>query len=1177
MAEKRHLEAVGAVTYNKLPRLDVEPGHVLAAGLCRSSALPGYASENHYSYNGSYFTYPLQCHEGPKSLTHWTPTEAYPHCTGSAVSQQLRTEKALCMLYRHEAESVGARGQTPVHEKGNGCMARDALTAQEKWANYMGHAGVVQQGWMHGYPAQHSPRMPVGFPTLAVPKPVYRNHGYSVESDYSPKGSLALGMQVESVPKRSPGAEWALSPSGHPVHVGSPSCGPAVSKKSVVSDSGFLPLHQGPKDASMSSASFSAFGRVFEKCQEMSNTSFLETSYPAVYNSQKNIPEAHGGSPGKHAWSKLPPSASSLTNPQNLMYQDRSTACYPLTSYPLTSHDQMLLYHQSYAQAEKPNSLFPSPACKGFGSRGGEDPQLLAGSYLTQTPRSYYPSHLESYLYRSAGPPPVTSPGLQPLREHEPQQSARSKVDLVQETPISACALSEKDSYCGSFSSRDGLLDWREGEHVAGLTNESFQSKRATPQHQVFQGHHSVDKLPGFDGLGPVQEATCRVGLGQLEKARAKGEEPSYSPKNSALTSEGKKRNARVCTAESEACVVISDSPVTSHDSCPKEDPPKNIPGGSCSSFQNMLQSPEHKMVVVNRPEEPLLPPSSPPMPVINNVFSLAPYQEYLEGSAESAEIPLSKSCQTEEPSLDSLGRSMEGGGSPQPDSVGSSKASRVQPSEGKEMAYTVIAEVSNSDPSGKSAGTEGGSGDCAGTWESCQVKLLLPSEPVSSRQFLIGCANGGVEGLATEGHALDLSFKMEGVVDVPSLQRQPGKTEAVARGSSKSAKGKEMKEKLNKRQETNLQLPMKSDSVGKSNFHSSATFLYKKFKIPKSHATGAGSAVQPSSSSFQLSSHIFALASDFSLQQDLEQAATEQTGLQIQQSLHPAAMRQNSLPVQQSFYPAAMRQNSPPAQQSLHQGVTQPETPLLPQNGFNKLSDASKARLSHEPAGSPALVESQVLLPTSSKSNGQQNTPRQHFTTLHTSVCAIISCSVSASSPEQLKEWLEKAESKEGLQEKVAGSGKARNGSKASEAPTPSKGKEIWLAFKDMAVSLNKLLSQLETILFTCKCPFPHVIRAGTIFIPIHVVKKTLFPNLSSVSVDHVLQDHKVELRPTTLSEERLLRDLELKSCTSRMLKLLALKQLPNIYPDLLNLHWHDCVKQQLGPSSQAGLHTSK
>uniref|UniRef100_A0A8C3DL55 Uncharacterized protein n=1 Tax=Corvus moneduloides TaxID=1196302 RepID=A0A8C3DL55_CORMO len=161
-----------------------------------------------------------------------------------------------------------------------------------------------------------------------------------------------------------------------------------------------------------------------------------------------------------------------------------------------------------------------------------------------------------------------------------------------------------------------------------------------------------------------------------------------------------------------------------------------------------------------------------------------------------------------------------------------------------------------------------------------------------------------------------------------------------------------------------------------------------------------------------------------------------------------------------------------------------------------------------------------------------------QYFTTLHTCLCDTISGSVSRSSPELLQQWLKKAE-------------------------------PIWLAFQDVAVLLANLLSQLEAFMFAC--PFPHVVRAGAIFIPIHVVKEKLFPKLPGSFVDQVLQKHKVELRPTTLSEEKHLRDLELKSCTSRMLKLLALKQLPEIYPDLLNLHWHNSIQQQLGPSSQS------
>uniref|UniRef100_A0A8C2Y8L8 Uncharacterized protein n=1 Tax=Coturnix japonica TaxID=93934 RepID=A0A8C2Y8L8_COTJA len=184
----------------------------------------------------------------------------------------------------------------------------------------------------------------------------------------------------------------------------------------------------------------------------------------------------------------------------------------------------------------------------------------------------------------------------------------------------------------------------------------------------------------------------------------------------------------------------------------------------------------------------------------------------------------------------------------------------------------------------------------------------------------------------------------------------------------------------------------------------------------------------------------------------------------------------------------------------------------------------------------SPVLP--QAPLPTPCHIPAQPCVANQGFSALHMSLCSIISCSVSASSPELLRDWLRRTEPGETL---------------------------IWLAFRNAATLLSKLLAQLETFTFTCKCPFPYVLRAGAIFIPIHVVKEKLFPELPGASVDQVLQKHKVELRPTTLSEEKLLRELELKSCTSRMLKLLALKQLPDIYPDLLNLLWHHSIQQQL------------
>ncbi|XP_032198297.1 uncharacterized protein C15orf39 homolog isoform X1 [Mustela erminea] len=190
-------------------------------------------------------------------------------------------------------------------------------------------------------------------------------------------------------------------------------------------------------------------------------------------------------------------------------------------------------------------------------------------------------------------------------------------------------------------------------------------------------------------------------------------------------------------------------------------------------------------------------------------------------------------------------------------------------------------------------------------------------------------------------------------------------------------------------------------------------------------------------------------------------------------------------------------------------------------------------------PALAPLPARTLAPTPTSASPPAPADSPEQRFTGLHASLCEAISGSVAHSPPEKLREWLETA------------------------GPW---GRGAWQDCQAVQGLLGKLLSQLQSFVCTQRCPFPHVVRAGAIFVPIHLVKERLFPRLPPASVDHVLQEHRVELRPTTLSEERALRERALHGCTSRMLKLLALRQLPDIYPDLLGLQWRDCVRRQLG-----------
>uniref|UniRef100_A0A8B9QJC0 Chromosome 15 open reading frame 39 n=1 Tax=Apteryx owenii TaxID=8824 RepID=A0A8B9QJC0_APTOW len=876
MAGKRHLESLDPVIFNKLPRLEPEPGLGLPASLCKASPLPPPGPESHCSYKGSYFACPLPSHDGPEPLARWSPAAAYLHYAGSAVGQPLRAEGTLvnCLLYRHEAESLGARLQPPSAEKGKDSLVRELLMPV----------------------AVHKAVAPAGCATLAVPKPVYRAPVCFVE----PRAPPALATRADGLHKRPGDADW---------------------------------------DLPGSAASFSPYYAAFEKYGPPAGAPFLEASYPAAHHPGKG-PEVGGGSGGglrQDAWSQLrAPAASPLPRSPAPAYRERPPACYPHAPYPLPLHRPALLYHPEAPALEKPASALSSVpgSYKAFGFPASGDPQPFPSTYLTpQVPRSYFAGPLESYAPRAAG------------SAEPPRRPPACKVDFPQPSPSFAFGPPDVAFYSASFAGAEPPRKGH-GDGQAAEQDPPYLEKRRTSL--------------------ALREST--------HGARGAPEAPPAAP------------------------IVIADSPVPHQ--------LKDLQSGEIS-------------------------PSSPPMPVINNVFSLAPYRDYLEGSEGSAEVPFSK----DHPKVDT----------PNP-------------------------------------GPQGGS--------------------------LSGPGGAGGRGPAPDGVVLDLSLKKR--------LMKPGETQGPAghvKGTSEGEDAAGEKEEPPRKVETGegakaqtLPLLIEVGSGDKSNFQSSATFMFKKYKILKSLLPGA---VPPC------------------------QAARPQA----MQPSPPAVAPSGSVPAPQSPH-ASPQPHSPPVPPALH-ADPQPSTSILQVTCLNlKLPDISKPLLPSAPEAPRTLGEDNVSLPSHCESPAQQTSASQYFTALHASLCNVISCSVSGSSPELLQEWLKR----------------------------PTKGKEIWLAFKDVAALLSKLLSQLETFMFTRKCPFPHVVRAGAIFIPIHVVKEKLFPKLPGASVDQVLQEHKVELRPTTLSEEKLLRDLELKSCTSRMLKLLALKQLPDIYPDLLNLHWHDSVKQQLG-----------
>ncbi|XP_067390725.1 uncharacterized protein C15orf39 homolog isoform X2 [Emydura macquarii macquarii] len=1226
MAGKRHLESLDPVTYNKLSRLETEPNSILAAGLCKSSPVPNHGSENHLSYKGTYFAYPLQNPNGTESLTHWSPAASYMQYPGNAVSQHLRTDGALmnCLLYGRDAESLGARLQSSGADKGKDSMVRDLLIVQEKWANHMGQQDPLQQVQGHAFPVQKpvlinkaGAQTPTGCATLAVPKPVYRSPICYVD----PRVSMSLQTQMEAMQKRPLEVEWTLPTpvsSGHHIHAKDQHCATAVHKRAHHPDPSFLQLHQGTgvptKESVATSAGFSPYHAAFEKYRARQSTFLLEANYPAMYNNQKRVAEAHGSSLTQHTWSKLQPSAASpLVHSQAAAYRDRSPACYQLSHYPLTSHKQTLFYQEAPHAEEQSGALLAMPASGGYkGINFPESGELrpFSSTYLRHHyPRGYYPSPLESYMYSTAGPipgaPPTLKPGV-PSGEPALEQNSSCKVDHLQQNASYAFSPSDTALYTDSLANTEAGHEWHvDSSRVAAFQGtppmrESPRSKQVASQHSAFQPICALARPPSTsdrltDPL-PKRETGYGVSLGQTEQPSMHGKEQSHSERRPTLSmKEPTPRNTGVPEAPVGAPIVITDSPVSYHHRKGEAPKVKDFTEGRVSSPQTL--SSEERLKSLKNAENS--PPSSPPMPVINNVFSLAPYRDYIEGSKESAEIPISKGHQDEDPPFKIAGISLGSGDSKAASKPPSAKDISEKPivlPAGKKAIQALKAETGM----GGSCNVIQREGSCCNrTWESYKPKILPRSLPARREP---GTRNGSIRSPATPGNGelaqddvvLDLSLKRE-LVKANHPLSQARQTKVTPRGES----GGEEEEKEGPRKKQRVfessksqALLVENNSGDKSNFQSSAAFMFKKYKLLKSVPARAVPLIQASGPPAAATQGPPAAATQgppaaatqgppAAATQGPPAAATQASGPPTAATQGPpAAVQVNSPPAAATQGPpAAVQVNSPPAgvAQGPPAATTQPNTqPLQMTCLYLKLPDISKSLPPSAPEAFPALGEANVSLPSNCESSAQQTSSSQYFIALHVSLCNVISCSVSGTSLELLQEWLRRAELDGEQKERPKSPLQHKNGSRIMEAQKPSKGKEIWLGFKDVSVLLRKLQSQLETFMFTRKCPFPHVVRAGAIFIPIHVVKEKLFPKLSGASVDHVLQEHKVELRPTTLSEEKLLRDLELKCCTSRMLKLLALKQLPDVYPDLLNLHWHDCVKQHLSPSSQAGQHAS-
>ncbi|XP_030042564.1 uncharacterized protein C15orf39 homolog isoform X2 [Microcaecilia unicolor] len=1154
MAAKRQLSSLDPMIYNKLPHLETESDHAIATGLCKSNPLSGYGTDNLLGYKHAYLPYSLQNPEGSEPSHPWSPAAAYLQYAGNALNH-LRTDGALIkgLCYRPGTDNLKPCLQPTGTDKGKEETVRDLLIAR---ANFMGHQDQLRQAQTHAFPLQKP--MPVnststpasaGCASLAVPKPVYRNSVCFVEPGCNSGTSLSLGSQRENKQKQQMDRGWRhVTPtaSGHLTHPSDDHYGTLSVRQNnpQQQESNFLPVPQSfvvhTKETGRSPMDYATFQPTLEKIRISQGSSFPETKYPTMYENQK-ISEMHHESPTQKAWSGLHPGTHSvLTHSKMPAFHNRSP---PL--YPLTSHGQTILYHPGDPLSGKQNgSVFalqqPANSYKGFSSSIGE-PKTLPGSYFNQQIlKNHYPNTLEHYPYRSMVPTPNGAPVHLPVEScsvkpgvtqinSELQHNLGYKQDFLQPTSNFAFASPDMASYNNAVPTPD-IQYVHPGSNKMSVSSYEMPPAEGCSRGQQRSGHHSAfqpvyvagasvncsKKLA--DGVlgGETSYITNPVEVEKLNMCR---QESSSFERRASLTFEELRSRKMLLQEASPMAPIVIDSPTPQHSKAEAQkyrvsrlNPLETQTTTSTSSCVHQPSKEKPKNLRNNENSSP----SSPPMPVINNVFSLAPYRAYLEGSGIH---PFTKDCRGAQSSEGSLKHKDENRGG-----IDSSQESFLNPLNIQYQETASEQPSCRTDPRVLKANI-GNNGRVKSTVESkekssevrphelCQPVFVPPNLPMNqptheglSVNNSVSPANIQSNKLQRENEVLDLSLKK--TASNPWNQTVSGKTDPCEGQAQDHQILQEKWDSLEGQEickESPLQPGNNTAADKNNNFHSSASFMFKKYKILK-----------PAPVTGRTSCH------------------------------------DNALPEHQKV-----------------QVLMQPNPqPLLVTSFKVVLPEFSNSLTPSAPQSSPTLAEASASLPCSCES--AQSSSGQYFTDLHLSLCTTISTCVSESSLELLQEWLSRTEPDGESKERPKSPNKHKNGSRILDVLKASKSREIWMYFEGVPVLLSKLLSQLETFMFIQNCPFPHVVRARAIFIPIHLVKEKLFPGLPGISVDQVLQEHKVELRPTTLSEERLLRDSELKGCSSKMLKLLALKQLPDIYPDLLDLLWHDCVRQQLGEHSK-------
>ncbi|XP_014353077.1 uncharacterized protein C15orf39 homolog [Latimeria chalumnae] len=1209
MASKRQLGYVDPLSYSKIPRIEKETD--LTKGLCKPSLLPSYDPKDPLKYSGSYLTYRLRHQDGPDSPPQWSPTAAYLQRVGNPVSQCLVANGSLAngLAYWPETE-VLTQGFQPVSEKDRQDLVRDLVNAREKWANFVEHQENIT-GQNTCYPVRKPTAVSNMLPSqtqkcvnLAVPKPVYRTSICCTEPGCNSRTCFQLENQMDSLQRRPHDVEWSLSPSAasaHLIHGEQQLVNHhyrpivTVDRKSMQPDSSPLQLEDSgrfnAKEPRRTQPVYTTLQQAYEKYGAVPVSSLPDPKYSVYpYDGSKRMASSRS-SPCRNTLQELqkiavhPLATLPVTHAQMSLYQDR----LPSSKYPPFSHQQMVVCPQGTSGSVKQSGTsytLPQPSCnKGFSIPLNAEPVSVSSSYFEQhSPRTHYPTSLEAPLYQPTVPaqngvavhhvslvhPTVRNGRLQ--RDVDVQTFAGYKLDSLQQFPNFAFS-SETSPY------RSQVIMDNPSEQPVDCSVSSvsaFASARETGRPKPLLGKHSAFQpvysgsnlktmsehiLNGLHRGDPAVRSNLQQPLAvQMENSISVEEAKSRVISSRELERLDRKVNVDEPTKSAQQGqepgltipIVIEDSPGKTEireGGDAKENAPRDKSLIS-PTRQNLLPLKERLKSLEKTEEERMSsPPSSPPMPVIHNVFSLAPYKAYLEASGLLSAQKNGKCQAVEKGSSVSTGSRLEShNGSDATKQERTVPSYKISPEPSKESCKTEPpAKVKDNGDGGVSL-RENGSKEKA--VHKLENEMVYTDTRLHTMNFSFKAGN-----CRSQNHCEAFKCMLTTVKDPCAKKRESHmEVDTILDLSLKKQSTEVAKTDVSKAEQSDVNdLDIKGTGIGLRDVN-------KTEKIEKPEAAEADPDCEEKSGSQSSGSTMVS-----------ENVKPVDPTLQSSSAFMFQKFKIQKPPSVKIGEVAPMQQMQKYSEEQHLRSIVEKSIPTLKLASFKLiLPDIVKSIPSSAPESSPALGETSVL-PNNCESVHRASS--RYFMDLHQSLCNMISRVVDEVSVETLLEWLKKSKSDSDQKDGPKSLVRHKNGPRILDILKPSKGREIWVTYGGVRSTLSNLLSQLETYMFIRKCPFPHVIRAGAIFIPIYVVKEKIFSTLSGTAIDQVLQEHKVELRPTTLSEEKQLIDFQLKGCTSRLMKLLSLKQLPEIYPDLISLFWHSCIKHRLGEPSDETL----